>query len=106
MIRGAFYFRLTPNGNLIGEFINDVLNIPSSESADLNGIIGQIPFVGSYISTWREENNPEISILDISLPEQTRKYILTWTIGPRVVFRGEGFLVDGLLIGNYWPVTP
>ncbi|RZJ69217.1 hypothetical protein [Flavobacterium sp.] len=102
MINGRFYFRLTDSGNLVGEFSNQSSPTQSAESANRIGTTG-IGFVGEYNSVWMEDDGPSNMVLVITeIPG--RLFSLTWNGTNGVVFRGEGFLVDGLLIGNYWDI--
>jgi len=106
MIIGRFYFIQTENGNLLGEYSNQlsVRNTPeSAEMVDRNGL-----FFGNYNSTWFEQNDnsPILMRLRISPKDDSaeRIYRLEWTENAVPQFRGEGFIVNGILVGNYWDI--
>ncbi len=101
MIVGVFYFRRTIFGNLIGEFFNLGMGEPSTESADLITINNSNNFEGDYQTTWQEENTAYILNLNISTTNNNL-FQLIWTDQKGMLkFRGSGFIVDNLLIGNY-----
>lgn len=77
MKRGFFYFRLTTNGNLAGEFFNDADTSIRTESADKIKNIKR--FDNNYLSTWREGGNSEIINLSIGISDNTeRVFDLAW----------------------------
>lgn len=100
MIIGAFYFRLTENENLLGEFFNDHSITPSTESADKRHGSGT-GFVGIYDSSWIDVETVT-AILTISIKhESTRIFSLSWDVMGNRRFIGEGIIVDSILMGNY-----
>jgi len=103
-VLGSFYLKRTATGNLLGEYTNNELPYICTESADfLKG--GKFPFEGLYTSTWREIEGSVICQLDIKIKEDTNnlKYRLLWkAVESEAVFEGQGFVVDGILVGNYW----
>jgi hypothetical protein len=106
MINGRFYFMQTESGNLIGEYSNQLSLRNTPESAELVESNGQ--FIGNYNSTWfeRNERNPvsmQINI-DFKPGSEGRIFILNWRENDIVHFRGEGFLANGILVGNYWDI--
>lgn len=103
MILGSFYLRQVNNGNLLGEFCNNTMMTSSTESADRIVISQESNFEGVYNSTWFE-NGAEVYTLNIqALPPPATVFILEWTnASNNVVFRGEGFLMGNILMGNYW----
>lgn len=118
MILGRFYFKQTQNGNLLGEFSNQTSHENRTESADfLNFSIERennvrtlfLPnttpaFLGTYNTTWFE-GTAIANHLRIFPKNEDNNFILLleWTnASTGFVFRGEGFIVDGILIGNYW----
>lgn len=101
MIIGRFYLRLTTSGNLIGEFSNNTSKTNSTESADRQGVDPKC-FVGQFYSTWREESVPDSAELTIEPKKGTVNiFTLKWMVGDNPKFFGEGFLAEGLLIGDY-----
>lgn len=101
MIKGRFYFKRTVSGNLIGEFSNDTSLGNSTESADRVGI-DHGNFIGYYTTTWQENNTPILSQLKISLKGgAVNLFTLEWVVNGKIKFKGEGLVVDDLLIGNY-----
>jgi hypothetical protein len=100
VLLGCFYFKKTSSGNLIGEFTKQSLGYVSSESVDfISG--NESSFIGTYQSTWGERGNAECGELTIKQVENTRKFSLIWVQPNGDTFEGEGFLVDGMLIGAY-----
>ncbi len=103
MILGRFYLRQTPTGNLIGEFSNNSMNRNATESADLiDGFTNN--FIGVYNSTWFEDSAQHLTLrIEAKANTNNMIFILRWSNPANVdVFFGEGFIIDNLLIGNYW----
>ena len=102
---GRFYFKCTNNGNLIGEFSNNISSGIYSESADLNVTDkkGEDPFIGNYISTWRENGRPKSAnlLIEYKLDTNSQIYSLTWKLKGNINYFGEGMLCDNILIGDY-----
>lgn len=107
---GRFYFRITSNGNLTGEFSNDRNNAVQTESADRfsdrpSDFKSPEAFLGEYHSTWIEgpPDFPMHAILVIAQNKPNPQiFELVWTGQNRnVIFRGQGMIAEGLLIGNY-----
>lgn len=101
-IIGRFYFKRTQNGNLIGEFSNNHILRNSTESADL--IYSSDNFVGQYNSNWQENGEAVFAKLyiDFKLGSRDSIYQLKWTHSTgEPMYIGEGFLFDGVLIGDY-----
>jgi hypothetical protein len=101
---GRFYFKKTRNGNLIGEFSNNLSgNIISTESADfiekVEGADGD--YFGKYHSTWQENGKSYFANLEITPKVGNNKlFTLNWTRNGKI-FVGEGMLCDDILIGDY-----
>lgn len=98
---GRFYFKKTKNGNLIGEFSNNLSKTNSTESADL---IKQdtIGFNGEYASSWREDAEVKFAKLSITDKAGCKNiYTIKWEQGDIIIFWGEGFVCDDILIGDY-----
>ena len=98
---GRFYFKQTSNGNLIGEFSNNLSDGIATESADSIGKTNN--YIGDYNSTWQENGKRRFSNLKISQKAGTSNTIFTleWTDNGRQIFLGEGMLCDNILIGDY-----
>ena len=100
-IVGRFYFKQTISGNLIGEFSNNLSSRNLTECANIENKIDE-PFCGEFKTAWFENEvnslNLKIEIKDISI---NNIYKLTWSNKTRIVFWGEGFLVENMLIGDY-----
>lgn len=101
LLIGRFYFKKTANGNLLGEFSHNRSEINSSESADILNYSDD--FIGTYFTTWQENNAPRSANLKIEFKQGTgdRIYKLTWTLDNKELFLGEGFLCDKILFGDY-----
>jgi hypothetical protein len=100
---GTFFFKITDSGNIIGEFSNSDCDRTYTESADRtlpHSYDGK--FTGSYITTWQENEEPQLSHLTI-LPKNGHKvFSLEWKDKHgKSMFTGEGILCDNILIGNY-----
>ena len=104
-IAGRFFFKKTDNGNLIGEFSNnDPSSKISTESADLQPEIHNSGFIGTFHSTWQEAGKPFFAVLTISQKTNSKLFTLEWNRNNEPIFKGEGMLVDGVLIGDYHQV--
>lgn len=111
-LAGRFYFKLTSNGNLLGEYSNNRSRSCSAESAEraleLEGQVGggAARFVGIYRSVWQEDGGvAHTAILKID-PKAGCDGIFTvyWSSPESDSFEGEAMLCDEILIGNYWLV--
>lgn len=110
---GRFYFKLTANGNLLGEYSNNSPECVRSTPEAAKRIAdapnpndqNQSAFVGDYISTWSElTNDASYSKLVIRpKPGCFNIFKVNWT-GP-AEFQGEAMLCDEILIGDYRPGT-
>jgi len=100
-IIGQFYLKKTDNGNIIGEFSNNLSDGVYSMSGDL--LEGESGFTGTYRVTWREKNEGIFTYLEISyLYENNKLFKLVWKDNKKKeLFEGEGMLSDNLLIGSY-----
>ena len=101
-VKGSFYFKLTDNGNLVGEFTNNHTDLIATESG--NRLTIENTFDGEYLTSWRENNrtlSAELTIESVANNTNQLKYMLTWRRNVTTIFSGEGFLVDGILIGHY-----
>lgn len=103
-VKGWFYLKKTTTGNLIGEFSNNDLNIVLTECANLINSEAN-SFIGEYNSVWSESNTSDRYRLKIYLKSNSSSiYKLEWrneNNNNTLVYQGEGFLVDGFLIGRY-----
>lgn len=101
MILGRFYFKQTLNGNLLGEFSNYMINQNTTESADLISEFDQM-FIGNYRATWFGHMAESLDLeIRFKSNENNRIYSLIWSKNQEIIFIGEGFLVDNILIGDY-----
>ena len=100
-IIGQYYLKKTDNGNIVGEFSNNLSDGVYSMSGDL--LEGGEQFIGTYRVTWREKNEAIFTYLEISyLYDNNKLFKLVWKDNKkRELFEGEGMLCDDLLIGNY-----
>jgi len=101
MVLGSFYFQLTNNGNLLGEYMNNKSTRVTTESADFIGEFHD-SFIGDYQTTWFDGTGQNM-LLSIRLKNENRNiFRLDWRIGNIIHFVGEGFLSNDQLIGTYW----
>ena len=101
---GRFYYKQTKNGNLLGEFSNNFTDENITECANIKSTFEKKnKFIGSYATAWLE-NSAKSLILKIEYKTQNKEiFKLTWT-NPKnneIIFYGEGFIVDKILIGDY-----
>lgn len=99
---GRFYFKRTKTGNLIGEYSNSEMTEVRTESS--NAISESQSFVGKYQSIWSDGTDSTSAILSINYKPHTnnRIYSLEWTNSSgKILYKGEGMLVDDILIGDY-----
>lgn len=102
---GRFYFKRTVNGNLLGEFSNNKAKNNCTESADI--ISKSEGFIGTYLSTWQEDKVACLADLTTSYKVGFNDISsLVWMEKGKMIFEGEGFLSDDMLIGNYWGNQP
>lgn len=100
MVIGSFYFRLTSNGNLLGEYTNNQSTTVVTESADLRGKQNE-SFVGEYQTTWFDGSG-QTMLLTINLKNVNLNILhLKWSVNETTYFVGEGFINDGILLGWY-----
>lgn len=103
-IIGVFYFKQTDSGNLIGEFTNNKMTTFNIESANNQAEFSSKKYEGKYLTTWLEDGNSHVAELVITQNTINKKsYKLIWKKinSEDTVFCGNGFIVDGILIGNY-----
>ena len=106
-LEGRFFFKETDNGNLIGEYSNNYGIEISTESSDLIAGCDNDSFLGTYHSTWLEDEGPEFAELTISKIKRTKLFTLEWCkinddkSHKILIFVGGAMLCDGILIGNY-----
>ena len=104
---GRFFFLKTDNGNLIGEFSNNLGTVVSTESSDFTEPCADIEcsncrYCGTYHSTWQEDGAALFAELKISKKAGTDKlFSLKWRRNTKLIFLGEGMLFNGMLIGDY-----
>jgi hypothetical protein len=110
---GRFYFKLTDSKNLIGEYSNNQCNKTYTEGAIRIQPYEKDRFVGTYRSTWCEDNGNVCHLAELKIGNKTSQedaYSLLWyfvdvkngVVDPNPHFEGEGMLCDGVLIGDYW----
>lgn len=98
---GSFWLQLTQNGNLVGEFIDNVTKKIVTESADCRERDKLDSFVGTFGSTWSESDRPKSMALEI---KESKNGILEliWSDKNGIGYYGEAFLSgDGKLVGTY-----
>lgn len=100
-IIGRFYFKQTQSKNLLGEFSNNASDENYVEAAFKT--TEEDGFEGIYETKWIEK---DVSIYNLSIKSISIKnsiiYYLEWKTGNgKVIFKGQGMLVDNILIGNY-----
>ena len=101
-ILGRFYFKQTQQGNLIGEYSNQNSKEVWSESANKDKDNPNEPFIGKYTSTWGESDSAKLCELTIEPKRNTTGiFSLSWIKGKEPIFKGEGFIADNILIGDY-----
>lgn len=105
MILGRFYFKITDSGNLVGEFSNNASPANFTESASRNPALSLRNFEGTYNTTWFEDGAEHLSLIISPKDDANGILSLEWRNGNIApVFLGEGFIIDNMLIGNYWDV--
>lgn len=99
-IFGQFYFKRTSNGNLLGEYSNSNMSSIDVESANAVKIVNG--FEGTYDTMWQVNKSSTCKILEIiAHPKIVGGFLLSWGNGGVKEFEGQGFIVDGMLIGSY-----
>lgn len=106
-ILGAFYFRLSQNGNIAGEYTHNNDRLILGENADRVHSDDRMGFEGTYNSIWLEKQNELLPSTEqmratLAITRPDRKFNLEWRDEDGlVVYTGEGMLVDDLLVGFY-----
>ncbi len=108
---GSFYFRRTPNGNLIGEFTNfrtpiiitESANLAQNEDVENDDVLIGHEFLGKYNCSWRQNNDVFRLTLEIRrVPNANQKFELEWTNeSGDIEYSGQGFMAEDLLAGFY-----
>ena len=104
-VKGKIAYRKTSSGNLIGEFAQDgtakvygsAANRIDSDSSNPNNLAPD-RFAGTYRETWIEEGETQATTSDLTITylPNGQAYEL---VGDK--FKGKGYLVGDLLVGNY-----
>ena len=100
---GSFYYKKTSKNNLQGEFLSNKADRVSIESAiPINPTINMDNFCGDYNVFWYDSDH-HFGTLKITL-NLNNIYELIWSENKpdNFVFEGQGFVIDGVLIGHYW----
>ena len=106
-IIGRFYFKKTENGNLFGEYSNNLSTNNTPECALLTSMNNN--FIGTYKTNWVDESqvshSGSINIYPKIIGEKVVPNIfkIDWVednIETSKLY-GEGFIIDGILIGDY-----
>lgn len=95
-INGSFFFKRTATGNLIGEFTNTESSEITPEVAVPQG--QNTSFSGIYTSTWFDTEHHLSTLL---ITQNGVKFKLEWREPTKKGYKGEGMLVDGILVGHY-----
>ena len=100
-IIGNFYYTRSVNGNLLGEFTNNLDDRILSESC--NPRTNMDGFIGEYNSSWQQNRDTFGFGLTIdNHPTALGKFTLIWS-NPNGTpeYFGEGFRVGEMLVGFY-----
>jgi len=101
-IVGSFYFKRDDNiGNLTGHFSNNKSDEIMIERATLNSN-NTNSFVGIYESEWFDTS---FHVSNLIITQVKDKFFLRWVEPQNASYLGQGFLVDGILIGSYRQVS-
>ena len=107
---GRFYFKLTVNSNLLGEYSSSTSKYSCTEAATRiysgNNANEEAGFIGNYNSIWVEEDDDKseyiMAKLEISAKQDcTNIFSLKWKVSGEDMFEGEAMLCDDILIGDY-----
>lgn len=110
MLIGRFYFKLTSNGNLVGEYSH---RDPSSQrcyaEAATRTSPGGIGWCGEYRTTWCEGPSFEVVSAWLKIEAVTAQiFVVRWLDGKdqnQPLFYGEAMICDGILMGDYSAAT-
>ncbi|WP_298146796.1 hypothetical protein [Flavobacterium sp.] len=102
VIKGEFYFNLTINGNLIGEFTHDKMpdNCWDVECANKFGERND-GFIGKFISTWLEDKKSHTTILSIQKLSDIEVSLVWNNLENKTIFKGMGKIDGATLSGEY-----
>lgn len=112
-LHGRFYFKLTSNGNLLGEYSNNDQNCLRSLTESARRLAFESKdqgFVGNYISAWYEDIDHQAVSADLVIslkPRCENIFLVRWTpregeeTSIKCIFFGEAMIGEGMLVGNY-----
>lgn len=100
---GRFYFKLTSNGNLIGEYSENYSKKFPIKTEGAYRESSDTGFVGIYKTSWHETDEASPVTLKIFHKPGTSNliYNIEWIENGIITFWGEGMLCDDILIGDY-----
>ena len=106
MLIGRFYFKITPSGNLIGEYSNRSSSSLGSFAEAATRISEGNGWIGDYQSTWCEAPNFAVASARLKITQVNADiFIVKWydsaEPNPKTLFDGEAMVCDGMLIGDY-----
>lgn len=101
-IFGSFYLQFINQLDLSGEYINNFRTSSVIENAIRVEEDEPNQFVGRYLTSWQEENS-EVQEAELVITNIGDKFMLRWIneSDRSTIFFGEGFLMNGILIGCY-----
>ena len=102
---GTFFFEIeSSNGDLKGEYLNNVGYKKSTETAKKQSGSSPDPFDGIYDSCWFDGNQQQNAQLTITSNKDG--YDLEWVnaLPNEANYKGVGTKYKGTLIGGYWKV--
>ena len=100
-IFGHFYFEILPDGTLTGKYANKVRPILEPETAKPSAK-EEKPLLGKYHTNWEEAGVKHESELSIIAGKSEGHYELIWKQNDTIIYSGNGFIYDDMLIGHYW----
>ena len=105
---GRFYFKMTANGNLIGEYSNRHPHSTRAYAEAATRISTGRDWVGDYTTTWCEAPNDRCLSARLEIrpkPDCTGIFRLMWKSEPnphgKPLFSGEAMLCEEMLVGDY-----
>jgi len=98
-IIGRFCFQIDPENNLIGRFSNRLhIRIYNETARRISGN----DFTGEFDSRWTDDAGDGEAKLIIALKIGSDQiHTLVWLDNDREIFRGEGFIENDRLFGDY-----
>lgn len=102
---GQFYFKLTEEGNLLGEYSHQGTSTIRPECA-MRVTGAKNDYAGDFLTAWYEQNTDNAMLAGLRVrpkPQDSHSFTLLWMEHKtsRILFTGEATLKNGAIVGHY-----